>query len=84
MIGHFISSLPDSPSKLTVDLVLGAFFLAVLANVAYCAAYAVDLFLQFSGLQSALSKGRVAILLVGTAFGGVIAHFFASGMFGPG
>ena len=56
-------------------------FLAVLANVCYCAVYIVDLFVQFSGLHGAWTKGRIAILTVGTAFAAVIAHFFAMNIF---
>jgi len=59
------------------DAFLFLFFLAVLANVCYCAVYAVDLFVRFSGLEAAWKKGRVVVLWVGTAFAGVIAHFFA-------
>jgi hypothetical protein len=65
-------------SLLTFDLLLALFFLAVLANICYCAVYAVDLFVRFSGLDAAWEKGRIAVLLVGTAFAAVIAHFFLS------
>jgi hypothetical protein len=82
VIGHFATAWPASSATVTVDLLLLLFFLAVLANVCYCAAYAVDLFVQLSGLQEFRAKGRVAVLIVGTAFGAVIAHFFATNMFG--
>jgi len=49
--------------------------------VCYCAAYIVDLFVQFSGLDTAWSKGRIVLLIVGTVFAAVIAHFFAMTMF---
>jgi len=61
-----------------VNVLLGFFFLGVLANVCYCAVYVVDLFVQFSGLRDAWGKWRVAVLSVGTAFAGVIAHFFCT------
>src|SRR5690348_11022321 len=38
---YFIAALPASRSMLTVDLALGLFLLAVLANVAFCAAYPI-------------------------------------------
>jgi hypothetical protein len=47
--------------KLSVNLFLGLFFMAVLANVCYCAVYIADLFVQFSGLHTAWAKGRVFI-----------------------
>jgi hypothetical protein len=40
---YFGLNYPTSRSTLSVDLVLSVFLLAVLANVAYCAAYPVDL-----------------------------------------
>jgi hypothetical protein len=41
----------------------------------------VDLFVQFSGLHAAWSKWRIAVLVVGTTFAAVIAHFFAMNIF---
>jgi len=79
--GHFVSALPQSWRNLTLNTVLGLFFLAVLANVCYCTVYIVDVFVQFSGLQRAWAIGRIAALIVGTAFAAVIAHFFSMGIF---
>jgi hypothetical protein len=53
--------------------------LAVLANVAYCAVYLADLFVQFSGLHVAWRRGRVVLLIIGTAFAATIAHFVVQG-----
>lgn len=66
---------PASRDKLSFDAVLGLFILAVLANVAYCAVYLVDLFVQFSGLDEAWRVGRVVVLVVGTAFAAAITYF---------
>jgi len=79
--GHFAAAWPASSATLTVNLLLGLFLLALLANICYCAVHAVDLFVQLSGLQESRSKGRIDVLIVGTAFGAVIAHFFATNMF---
>jgi hypothetical protein len=81
VIGHVAVRWPASRAALTVDNVLGLFILAVLANVAYCAVYIPDLFVQFSGLDEAWRKGRVAVLIIGTAFAATITHFVASGAF---
>jgi hypothetical protein len=78
----FLYAWPTSREALSVDLVLGLFFLAVIANITYCAAYVADLFVQFSGLDEAWRRGRVALLTIGTAFAAVITHFFARGIFG--
>jgi len=78
---HFAADWPGSKGALTFDLALGVFFLSVLANLAYSVAYAPDLFLQFSGLDSALRWGRPILLAVGIAFAATITHFFASNLF---
>jgi hypothetical protein len=78
---EFIMRWPASKSALKADTILVCFFLAVLANVAYCAVYAVDLFVQFSGLRSNWGRMRWVVLLVGTAFAATITHFFAPGLF---
>jgi hypothetical protein len=82
VLGHFIQAWPGSRGKLSFDLALGVFFLAVLANVCYCAAYVADIFVQFSGLHQQWRTGRMVLLIVGTAFAATIAHFFAKGMMG--
>ena len=79
--GHFLASTPESWNALTVDWGLGLFFMAVLANIVYCAAYPIDLFVQLSGLKVQWKWGRVFVLVAGTLFGCVIAHFVAMGMF---
>lgn len=79
---HFFAAWPASRDRLSFDLMLGFFFLAVLANVCYCAVYLVDLFVQFAGLHRPWRVGRVVLLSVGTAFAATIAHFFAKGLFG--
>ena len=79
---HFLAAWPGSRDKLSLDLALGVFFLAVLANVAYCAAYLADLFVQFAGLHEAWRRGRIILLTVGILFAATITHFFAKGMFG--
>jgi len=80
VIGHIITKWPSIQGVLSFNLLLLFFFLAVLANVCYCAVYAVDLFVRFSGLQMAWERGRIAVLLIGTAFAAVIAHFFSMGI----
>ena|SRR5215510_13813999 len=81
VVTHFLRAWPASAEKVSFDLLLGLFILAVLANVAYCAVYLADLFVQFSGLDAAWRRGRVAVLIVGTAFAATIAHFILQGTF---
>ena len=83
VLGEFVVAGPVSRQRLSFDLFLSFFILAVLANVAYCAAYVADLFVQFSGLDAPWRRGRVALLIIGTAFAATIAHFFAKGIIEP-
>jgi hypothetical protein len=78
VLGHLVAGWPDSRDRLSMNVILEFFFLAVLANVCYCAIYVVDLFVQFSGLRDSWAKWRFAVFLVGTAFAAVIAHFFCT------
>jgi hypothetical protein len=78
---HVLMAWPASREKLSFDVLLGFFILAVIANVAYCAVYAADLFVQFSGLDAAWRRGRVVLLIVGTTFAATIAHFVTQGTF---
>ena len=79
VVAHVVLAWPASRAKLSFDLLLGLFMLAVLANVAYCAVYVADLFVQFSGLDAAWRRGRIVLLIVGTAFAATIAHFVVQG-----
>jgi hypothetical protein len=76
---HFALAWPASRERVSLDILLGMFVLAVFANIAYCAVYAVDLFVQFAGLDAAWRVGRVVLLIVGTAFAAAITHFFVQG-----
>jgi hypothetical protein len=82
VVVHFLLAWPGSRDKLSLDFALGLFFLAVIANVLYCAVYIVDLFVQFSGLDAPWRRGRAVVLVIGTAFAATITHFFAKGVLG--
>lgn len=79
--GYFVVGLPASRRLLTLNLGLSLFVLAVLANVAYCAAYAVDIFAQFTTFRSIWPRLRWLVLIVGTIFAATITRFFAMGIF---
>jgi hypothetical protein len=77
---HIWSGWPETRASLERDPMFLFFLLAVLANVAYCAVYPLDIFVQFSGARGAWPRWRWAVLAVGTAFGAVVAHFFTLGI----
>jgi hypothetical protein len=81
---HFVAAWPASKSALTVDGFLALFVLAVLANVAYCAVYAADIFIQFSGFRDSRARWRLILLIVGFGFAATLTHFLSSGMWSRG
>ena len=78
----FSRHFPHSKRALEFHALLTLFLLTVLANAAYCAAYLVELLVQFSEFREPWRRYRVVLWLVGTVFAAVLAHFFAIGMFG--
>jgi hypothetical protein len=78
---HFLAGYPASKAALTLDFLLGVFLLAVIANVAYCAAYVPDIFAQASGFRELWRRVRWLVLVVGTVFAATMTHFVARGMF---
>jgi hypothetical protein len=68
---------------ITSDAVLSVFLLAVLANVAYCAAYIPDIPAQLSGFRSEWLRMRFVVFCVGVAFAAILAHFYSRSFFWP-
>ncbi len=81
---HFGIDYRTAKGSLSINLALFVFLLAVMANVAYCAAYLVDIFAQVSGYREEWRKYRWVLFIIGTVFAGIITHFFAFGMFHAG
>jgi hypothetical protein len=81
VLAYFVAGLPASAAHVTIDLALGVFILAVLANVAFCAAYPIDIFAQMSAFNVLWVRVRWAVLGIGILFAAVIARFVAIGMF---
>jgi len=78
---YFALAWPVSKHVLTVDSILVLFLLAVLANVAYCAAYVVDIFAQMSGYRELWISFRWIVFVLGVAFAAVLTRFFTMGLF---
>ena len=74
---------PGPVPEITSDPLLSLFLLAVLANVAYCAAYVPDIPAQLSGFRLQWLRVRFAVFLVGLAFAAILAHFYARAFFSP-
>lgn len=78
---HFVRELPFSKTVLQFNTLLLLFLLAVLANVAYCAAYVPDVFAQMSGVRDSWLRYRWVVFLIGLAFAAVLTHFWSLAMF---
>jgi hypothetical protein len=83
VLTYFGLNFPGSLQRLSADSILFVFLLAVLANIAYCAAYLVDIFVQISGYQAIWLKHRWMLLALGTLFAGVVTRLFARLLFYP-
>ena len=80
--GTFALGWPVSTRVLGTQWLILLFILAVLANIAYCAAYIPDVALQHSSFRQQWLKTRWALFLVGTLFGSSLAYLFVVGPFG--
>jgi hypothetical protein len=78
---YYVVAQPASKHALTTDTILVLFLLAVLANVAYCAAYLVDVFAQMSNFRELWMSARWIVFVVGVAFAAVLTRFFSLGLF---
>ena len=74
---YFALAWPKSKSFLSLNSVLALFLLAVVANVCYCAAYVVDMFVQLSSVRAIWLQKRWLLFLLGMMFAAVITRFFA-------
>jgi glucan phosphoethanolaminetransferase (alkaline phosphatase superfamily) len=81
VIATFSLNLPGSKAAVTIDSILWLFLLAVLANVAYCAAYIVDIFVQASAFRDQWKQLRWLLFTLGVAFAAVLARYFSVGLF---
>ena len=80
---YFGIHYPASKAELSVDSALIVFLSAVLANVAYCSVYLVDIFAQSSGYREQWQQRRWILFLIGMLFAAIITRFFAMGIFQP-
>jgi hypothetical protein len=81
---YFVAGLPLSKRSLSLDTAFLVFLLAVLANVAYCAAYIADIFAQMSGFRERWRDHRAILFVLGLIFAGIITRFWAIGIFEAG
>lgn len=73
VVGFLVAFWPGAREYITWLQVPRMIVLAVMANVCYCAAYPVDLFVQYSGFRSAWMGLRWVLFLIGTLFAAALA-----------
>lgn len=80
---YFIRAFPNSKAAISLDSILVLFLLVVLANVAYSAAYVVDVFVQASGFRERWRAQRWCLFGIGLTFAAILTRFCAVGAFAP-
>jgi hypothetical protein len=78
---EFVAHLPASRTDVTFETLEWLFVSAVLANIAYGAAHVVDVLAQLSAFRPTWLRFRWVLLVIGIAFGGVLANFISQGIF---
>jgi hypothetical protein len=78
----FSLNFGQAKAAFNIDSVLWLFLLAMLANVAYCAAYIVDIFVQASAFRDQWTQFRWMLFALGAAFAAVLARYFSLALFG--
>ena len=81
VLGYFVANLPTSMERITPDAIFALFILAVLANIAYCAAYIADIVAQMSGFRDLWLRLRWIVFLIGLAFASILTRWFTMGFF---
>ncbi|MCU0725127.1 MAG: hypothetical protein MUE73_04960 [Planctomycetes bacterium] len=70
MAAHFlprcITEWETARGYLTLDNAAGLFILGVFANLFYCAAYPVDLLVQYARPRGARATWRIGLFLIGS------------------
>lgn len=82
VIVQFVVQLPESKQSLGLDVYVQLFVMSVVANVLYCAAYAIDIPLQHAGFGRH-ARWRWPVLVIGTMFALALAYLVTEGIFVP-
>ena|SRR5437773_7917184 len=81
VVAVFLLEWPQSRFAISADLVQSLFVLAVLANVAYCSAYVVDVVAQSSEYGTEWRRYRWMLFAIGVVFASILARRMATGIF---
>src|SRR5258708_17060805 len=81
VLGHFFAAWPGSKEIFLVDILLSLFLLAVLANIAYCAAYILDIFAQMTGYREVWRNFRWVLFAINLLFAPILRHLLSTLIF---
>jgi len=76
VLAWLLLTWPHFRPALTLQSLLLLIILGLLANACYCAAYFVDIPLQYSALGTAWKRWRWALWLLGTLFAILLANYW--------
>ena len=76
VIAWLLFAWPHFRAALTLESLAKLLILAALANLCYCAAYFVDIPMQYSFLRVAWRRRRWGLWLAGTLFAVLVAHYW--------
>ncbi len=83
VIGFFIVGIMQGKKIAYLNISLGLFVLAIGANILYCSAYFIDIFIQLSAFQEFWKKYRWVLLVLGILLASIFAWVVSNGMFIP-
>jgi hypothetical protein len=75
-LGWLVFTWPHFRAALTLPALLPLFVLAVLANLCYCAAYVIDIPMQYSSFGARWRRWRWGVWLAGMLFAAVLAFYW--------
>jgi uncharacterized membrane protein YsdA (DUF1294 family) len=84
VLGWIVFTWPHFRGAITLRLLAALLVLAVLANVCYCAAYAIDIPVQYSAFREAWRRRRRVLWLLGVIFAAALAYYWVADEIYPG
>ena len=84
VVGWITLTWPHFRGAFTWDALLALFVLAMLANVCYCAAYAIDVPMQYSDFRGTWHRRRWILWVLGAVFAAAIAYYWMADEIYPG
>ena len=84
VLGWVMFTWPHFRGAFSWNALLALFVLAMLANVCYCAAYVIDIPLQYSDFRDLWRRRRWLLWTLGVLFAATIAYYWMADEIYPG